>query len=176
MPTNPVIENILSRRSVRSFTKQEISNEDISIILQAAIHAPSANNRQLWRFTVQRDKVFLKKLAEQIAAERDMSDPYDFYSPDTLILVSAPKDYAFALQDCSCAIQNIFLAASSLGIGSVWINQLLGICDKKLIRALLDEMDMPADHDVIACAALGYAAEKISQKTDKRTDVICFAK
>ena len=60
--------------------------------------------------------------------------------------------------DCACAMQNIFLAAKSLGIGSCWINQLGQTCDDPDVRAFLTKLGIPENHRVYGCAALGYAA------------------
>ena len=60
--------------------------------------------------------------------------------------------------DCACAMQNIFLAAKSLGIGSCWINQLGQTYDDPEVRAFLTKLSIPENHRVYGCAALGYAA------------------
>lgn len=57
--------------------------------------------------------------------------------------------------DCACALENIFLAATSLGIGSCWINQIGQNCDDPDVRALLTVLGVPENHKVYGCAALG---------------------
>ena len=70
----------------------------------------------------------------------------------------------------ACAMENIFLAAHSLGIGSVWINQLQGICDEPSIREILNDFGIPADHIVYGMAALGYADDvKAEKKADRKS-------
>ena len=66
--------------------------------------------------------------------------------------------------DCACAMQNIFLAAKSLGIGSCWINQLGQTCDDPDVRAFLMKLGVPENHRVYGCAALGYAPEGAPMK------------
>jgi nitroreductase len=61
------------------------------------------------------------------------------------------------MEDNACALQNIFLAAHSFGVGSVWINQIRDICDSERIRPILTELHIPADHIIYGMAALGYA-------------------
>ena len=56
----------------------------------------------------------------------------------------------------ACALENIFLAANSYGVGSVWINQLQNICDTPAIRDILNDFGVPANHVVYGMAALGY--------------------
>jgi nitroreductase len=159
---NPVLENIYTRRSIRSFTEEKINKEDLDLILKAAISAPSGMNKQSFRFTVIRNKEKMSELAREIAVEleRDV-EKYNFFLPDVLILVSDDRENSNGLADCACAQENIFLSAHSLGIGSVWINQLKLICDKPKIRALLDEYEIPESHIVWGMAALGYPKDNI---------------
>lgn len=154
---NPVIENILTRRSIRSFTGEAIKEEELQQILKAAIHAPSGMNKQSFRFTVLRNKEKMSRLAREIALEleRDV-EKYNFFLPSAIIMVSNDRDNGNGLADCACALENIFLAANSLGIGSCWINQLKLICDQPKIRNILNEFEIPDNHIVWGMAALGY--------------------
>ena len=155
---NEAIKNILERRSVRKFSDKEIPGEELELIIKAGLYAPSAMNKQTWKFTVLTDSGDIQELAKAIAKQLDRAD-YDMYKPTALIIPSNERESKFGRDDNACALQNIFLAASSLGIGSVWINQLHGICDEPEIRALLDKYGIPADHIVFGMAALGYSAE-----------------
>jgi len=155
---NAVLENIFSRRSIRSFKPQPIPREDLELIMKAAIHAPTGMNIQNWQFTVVLDSAKMQSLARVIAAELGLAESYNFNNPAALVLVSTPAGAKNGIADCSCALENIFLAANSLGIGSYWINQLKDICDKPDIRAELDKLGLPYNHLVWGMAALGYEA------------------
>ena len=155
---NEAIKNILERRSVRKFSDKEIPKEELDLIIKAGLYAPSAMNKQTWQFTVLTNTEDIQELAKAIAKQLDRAD-YNMYKPTALIIPSNSKDSKFGRDDNACALENIFLAASSLGIGSVWINQLHGICDEPEIRALLNKYGIPADHIVFGMAALGYSAE-----------------
>lgn len=155
---NETMKAILERRSIRSFTDQKIPVEDLKTIVDAARYAPTAMNRQLCQFTVIQNKDAIEKLAAAIRAELGR-EKYDFYKPDCMILASTPRDCVHGVEDCACALENMFLAAHSLGIGSVWINQLRGICDAPKIRPVLTELEIPVSHLIHGMAALGYAAE-----------------
>jgi len=165
---NEVLQAIKERRSIRAFTGQKISREKLELIMEAARYAPSAKNRQLTRFTVIQKQELIIKLYQAIALELGRGGEYDFLGADVMILASNEKDNPHAVEDCACALENIFLAAYSLGIGSVWINQLKGICDAPRIRAVLRELKVPDSHLVWGMAALGYPAEKPVR--EKRTD------
>ena len=88
---NEVIKNILGRRSVRKFTDREISKDDLEQIVTAGIHAPSGMNKQLWHFSVVKNKDLIDSLAKAIG-EILGRDGYDFYRPTALILVSNDRD------------------------------------------------------------------------------------
>ncbi len=152
---NDIIKNILTRRSVRTFSDKQISKEDIQTLLEVALYAPSGRGQQTWKFTAIINHEIISSLAEVIGEVLNR-DNYDFYKPTALIIASNTKDSRWAKEDNACALQNIFLAAHSMNIGSVWINQLNDICDNDRIRAVLNELNIPENHDVFGIAALGY--------------------
>ena len=152
---NETIQTILTRRSTRKFLNKPIPKEDLDLLIQAALHAPSGMGKQTWQFTVVKNRAKIQELAAAIAVVLGR-EGYDMYAPEVLIIPSNEADSRFGKEDNACALENIFLAAHSLGIGSVWINQLQGICDQPEIRAILKEFEIPDDHVVYGMAALGY--------------------
>lgn len=87
--------------------------------------------------------------------------------PPTLVIVSNEPTQWWAAMDCACTLENIFLAAKSLGIGSCWINQLGQTCDDPDVRAFLTKLGVPESHKVYGCAALGYAPADAPVKEKK---------
>lgn len=81
---NPVIENLLTRRSVRAFQEKEIPEAQLEQILEAARYAPSAMARQTWKFTAVVNREKIQKLAAAMSAELGRSG-YDMYSPGKYI-------------------------------------------------------------------------------------------
>lgn len=118
---NQTMETILTRRSIRSFQEKPIPEENMKQIVDAALHAPSAMGRQTWKFTVVMNREKIQKLAKAVGKVLGRED-YDMYRPEALVIPSNEKDSRFGRDDNACAMENIFLAAHSLGIGSVWIN------------------------------------------------------
>ena len=163
---NAVIENILTRRSYRSFTDRKIAREDLELIAKAGQYAPSAMNRQTFQITVVTNEEIIKKLYTAIPKYMDGIDPatYCFYNSKHLMLISDLASSEIGQMDCACVAENIFLAANSLDIGSVWINQLRNTSDGEEVRAALTEAGVPADHRVWVIAALGYPTQKITDK------------
>ena len=152
---NETMKIIHTRRSIRKFSDEKVSEEILKDLVSAAMHAPSGMCRKTWQFTVVSNQEKISKLASTIAKVLGR-DGYDMYKPTAIIIPSNKRDSVWGRDDNACALQNIFLAAWSFGVGSVWINQLSDICDNSEIRQLLDEMEIPEDHIVYGIAALGY--------------------
>ena len=114
---NAVMEAIVSRRSVRAFEKKELPAEALEEILKAATYAPSGKNQQTWQFTVVKSREKIKQLAGLV--ETELNRPgYNMYEPEVIIIPSNDRESPFGMEDNACAMENIFLAAWSFGIGS----------------------------------------------------------
>ena len=116
-----------------------------------------------------------RELADAIGKELGR-DGYDMYKPAALVIPSNLRDSKFGKEDDACALQNIFLAAYSYGVGSVWINQLNGICDHAPVRAMLTKLGIPEDHVVYGMAALGYADPEAPKGEFRRAGEVSFVK
>lgn len=168
---NEVLKNIRTRHSVRTYTQRQVSDADLALILAAATMAPNGMHLETWHFTAIQNPDVLVRLNEAVKGafaksseprlkERGHSATYCcYYHAPTLVLVSNEPTQWWAAMDCACALENMFLAAASLGIGSCWINQIGQTCDDSGVRALLTELGVPANHKVYGCAALGYEPE-----------------
>ena len=174
---NPVIQNILSRRSIRQFKDDEIPENILKLLVKTAYHAPSGHNMQTWQFTVINDKENierLKKAAAKAAAANKVYF-YGFENPAALILVSNDSRNVNGCQDASAAAQNIMLAACSLGIGSVWLNPLMTLRDKEPVKSLLDEFGIPSGHIIWSTVALGYPLAD-GKRLAKKENVVRWVK
>jgi nitroreductase len=114
------LETIHTRRSVRSFTKASVSSEQVTILLQAAMDAPSANDQRPWRFVVVRDRATLDRLAKATPWATPLS-----HAPLGIIVFADTSAGLFnkelAIVDCGLAAQNLMLAARAEGLGTVWL-------------------------------------------------------
>lgn len=172
---NATMKTILERRSIRSFSSEPIADEILKDLADAAMHAPSGMCRKIWKFTVVSNKEVIEKLIKVI--ERVLERPgYNMYNPVAIIIPSNNRDNKFGREDNACALQNIFLAAESYGVGSVWINQLTDICDEPEVREVLTEMEIPTDHIVYGIAALGYANPNEPKPTYREIGEVKFIK
>lgn len=152
---NEIINAILTRRSIRSYTDKNISKQDMDLILKAAMYAPTARNLQYWRFLVIQDKANMAKL-EKI-------QPYNtlLNSANAAIIVCSDMENEVAqkyyMQDCGASIQNIMLAATSLGIGSITLG-LYPNADQ--VTAIKEQFNIPENVAPIGIVALGYPNEE----------------
>lgn len=157
---NPILENMIKRRSVRKFQKKEIPQTVLEEILMAGTWAPSGRNTQCWQFTVLRKEENIQKLARAVGKAAGMGPDYCFYDPACYILVSCPKGYRNSAQDCCAATENILLAAEALGVQSCWINQVRVTDEDPTVRQLLTGFGVPEDHHVEVSISLGYGTYK----------------
>lgn len=172
---NETMNVILSRRSIRNFTDESISEDILKDSVDAAMHAPSGMCKKTWKFTVVTNIEIIKKLAEAIKKVLNR-EQYTMYNPVAIIIPSNDRENIFGREDNACALQNIFLAAHSYGVGSVWINQLTNICDDPEIRNILNELEIPENHIVYGLAALGYPDKTKEERPYREIGEIKFVK
>ena len=124
-------------------------------------------NKQTWQFTAITNKEKIRKLAKLVEKILDRKG-YNFYDPAVLVLTTNERESKWNREDNACALENMFLAAHSMGIGSVWINQLQEIGDHEEVRAFLRSVGVPDEHLVYGIAALGYADGETPLKSEKK--------
>jgi nitroreductase len=169
---NETLKAIKTRRSIRSYKPEQIRQEELDAILEAAIYAPSAMNQQPWHFTVIRDQKLLDHISVEVSksldeigdewwAERktDETKPpwHLFYHAPTVVLISGRVDAKCPLIDCSAASENMMLAAESMGIGSCWIGLIHFFLDKEEAASVLD---VPDGYRPYYAICLGYNAKE----------------
>ena len=120
---NPVLESIAGRRSIRGYKAEQISARQLDALLTAAAQAPSARNLQPWHFTVVQNKALLQEISDETNKNANREENGDvFYSAPTVIFLSCDAEAnKWARIDCGIAVENIALAAHSIGLGSVII-------------------------------------------------------
>lgn len=120
---NAVLQAIADRRSNRGYNSRQLTEEELDAILRAAVQAPSARNSQPWHFCVVQDAALLKAYSDdynRLQGNDTGRDVLFFGAPTVVFIltpVEAPTD--FAQVDCGIAVQNMALAAHSIGLGSV---------------------------------------------------------
>ena len=152
------IDIILSRRSMRRYTDEDVSNTDMVRLLEAGMAAPSAKNRQPWHFVVVRDKEMLKKLSE--------AHPYGKMLAGAAAAIAVCGDMNVApdywIQDCSAATENILIAVTSMGLGAVWLG-----CHPRpeRVAAIRKILGIPEHFGVLSLISIGHPAEEKEPRT-----------
>ncbi len=154
---NEVLNAIFTRHSVRSFKEEKLKREELELLLKAAAAAPTARNLQLFGFIALTNREKIEQLAA-LTGEVVGRDLKGFYKPAALIIPYTKAEAVYGADDNACAMENIYLAAHSLGIGCVWINQLRDGCKDDKVREILRGIGVPDDCVIYGCAAVGYPA------------------
>lgn len=161
------IETILSRRSIRSYTSEPVTRSDIIKILEAARWAPSGLNNQPWKFIVVQDRNTIDKLAgcTRYSAIVRGANVIIAVFLDTETMYNHTKD----VQAIGAAIQNMLLACWELGLGSVWLGEILN--NKEQVNLILNA---PESLDLMAAIAIGHPDRSKTSSSRKELKEIAF--
>lgn len=183
---NETIKTILARRSVRSYEQKPVEAEKINAILECAQFAPSARNLQPWHFTVITSRTMLDRISAEnrkilLASPDEMarkaaSDPgFDsFRSAPMAIIVSGRKDAAYAAGDCANAVENMAVAACSLGLGSCYLGSFKMCLEAAQGAELLAELKIPEGYAPLYALSIGYGNETFGDRAARLPDTITY--
>jgi nitroreductase len=162
-----LFEAIRSRRSIRSYTEKKVTDEELKRILEAATWAPSACNKQSWRFVIVRKPENIEKLYK--AASYSTQDQTFVKKAKVVIVVCSDlniyktfphKERAlslFSIQETAAATQNLLLAAHGLGLGACWVSL---FSDEQVKKAL----SLPKGMRPVVIIPLGHTKSKTNPK------------
>ncbi|CCO22343.1 nitroreductase family protein [Maridesulfovibrio hydrothermalis] len=164
---NPVLEALINRRSIRKFTDEPVSREDITAILEAGRWAPSGRNNQPWRFMViHQDDHRAAKLSECTKYGHIVKEAKVLFCIllERESIYNKMKDH----QGTGGCIQNMMLAAHSLGIGTVWLGEILN-----QEKQVLDILGLSADkYELQVVIAAGHPDQKGSSKRKELSELM----
>ena len=193
---NQVFDVIKSRRSVRRYLPKQIKEEELNAIIEAASYAPSGHNCQPWHFTIIQNKALIesmnKKIKQQMvlsshdwANRMGASEQYHvFHHAPTVVIVSGDKtatsplpldgtDIRYTpLVDCAAGVENILLAAESLGIGSCW----LGVVNLFFELPEVKKLGIPDSYQPYFAVTLGYkdTSTALQVAPKRRTGIVNY--
>ncbi|MDI6766782.1 MAG: nitroreductase family protein [Bacteroidota bacterium] len=150
------MNSIFKRRSIRQYTKQEVSEDDVKNLLEAAMCAPSASNVRPWHFVVVRDKAMLEKLS--------LTHQYAYMVKNASVAIVVCGDYTlhthkdYWVLDCSAAAENILIEVTELNLGAVWV----AVYPRETrIEHVRNVLKLPENIIPLCVIPMGYPAEKI---------------
>jgi len=157
---NPVQSAIRSRRSIREFTSEQVTRAALHEIVAAGIWAPSGLNNQPWRFILVRDRATREKLAGLTHYS------HIIIGAPALIVVFLDRDAMYNdvkdHQAAGACIQNMLLATEELGLGAVWLGQILQNSAKVNVIFSLDDR-----FELMAVLAIGHPRNR-NQKSQRK--------
>lgn len=159
-----VFEAINTRRSIRRYSKDPVSEDLVVKILEAGRWAPSADNSQPWNFIVLRDSEVRRKVAEAATYGKFLAD-----APVGIVVVIDPEASTHSVEDGAIATQNMLLAAHALGLGACWIGAYNSVYENRVKEIL----SVPKDKWLLSIISIGFPAESPT-KTRKELGKIVF--
>ena len=151
------LDMLLTRRSVRAYKPDPVPTALLEEVLRAGTYAPTGGGRQSPVLVAVTDKAARDEISRLNAAVMGKdTDPY--YGAPVLVLALADPASSTWVEDASCALENMMLAAHALGLGSVWVHREREIFDSAEGKALLREWGLPETLRGVGAIALGYAA------------------
>lgn len=160
-PSQVVMNNILARKSVRAYQSTPVPDDMVQTLLRAGMAAPSAVNKQPWHFVVVNDTAILRQLALNGRGSAPLST-----APLAIVVCGnlqkqLDNGMEYWPQDCSAAVENILLSATSMGLGTVWMG---GYPNKERADVTQKALGLPSYLMPLATIAVGYPAENPDPK------------
>jgi len=159
-----VFDAIRKRRSVRSYQDRPVEKEKLEKVLEAARLAPSAKNRQEWRFIVVTDEEKIKMLVDACKGQRFVGE-----APVVIVGLADPSVSRWYKVDIGIAMEHMALEAVELGLGTCWI----GAFYPEKVKEILD---IPDEKEVVALLTLGYPKDEGERITSRKSlnEIVCY--
>ena len=152
---NETLKVIKNRRSVRGYKSDKVPDELLNAVLEAGTYAPTGRGKQSPVIIAITSPKYRKIIAELNA--KVMGADYDpYYGAPVVVLVLADGNANTFVEDGCCVLENMMLAAESLGLGSVWVHREREIFDSAEGKKLLDEWGLSQSLRGVGSIALGY--------------------
>lgn len=185
---NVTVENILLRKSIRSYKQEQIKPEQLDVLIRCGINAPSAMNKQSWEIRIIQNPELLKKIKDgfvnyakngpmkNILGDR-LDDPNFciFYNAPTLIVIANDVNNNFSQIDCGLMGGNILLAAQSMNIGTCVLGStVIYLNSPEGHDKILPALNLPEGYRPLYGIALGYKNETPAAKPrdEKKVQII----
>ncbi len=166
---NEVLETIRSRRSIRSYKSDPVPRELIEQVLEAGMYAPTGKGMQSPIILAVTDKAVRDKLSAMNAKIMG-SDSDPFYGAPVVLVVLADRSKPNHVYDGTLVMENLMLAAHSLGLGSCWINRAREEFDSEEGKQLLKSLGITGDYEGIGHCILGWAKAPAPAAKPRKAD------
>ena len=168
---NEVLKTIRSRRSVRAYKRDAVPQELLREICEAGTYAPTGGGRQSPTIIAVTNEKYRNELA-RLNAEVVGKDTDPYYGAPVIILVLAEGTASTFVEDGSCVLENMMLAAASLELGSVWVHREREIFDSENGKSLLRERGLDETLRGVGSIALGYPASEPGEPAKRKDNYV----
>ncbi len=169
--SNEVLNTIKTRRAVRAYKPDCVPAELLDAVLEAGTYAPTGGGHQSPVIIAVASEKYRREISELNAGVMGgTGDPY--YGAPVIVLVLADGAASTFVEDGSCVLENMMLAAAALGLGSVWVHREREIFDSERGKALLREWGLPETLRGVGSIALGYPAAAPGEAAKRKDNYI----
>ena len=168
-PADAVIENIMTRRSIRRYLPRPVNRDTMQIILKCGINAPNGMNKQSWEVRVVDNPEFIdgvtelfKKAHPQMAQDAGFKNM--FRNAPTVAFIAHDPSYGCSQIDCGLLGANMILSAWSLGIGSCCLGGPTAFMKSAEAAPYLERLGFSKGYELLYCIAFGYPDETPAAK------------
>ena len=173
---NAVLHALCTRRSVRSYdSTKPVEQEKIQAVLTAGQYAPTGMNRMPTKFVVIRNPEMLHQLSNQNAEIMGAADRDPFYGAPVILIVLANKDIPTYKYDGSLVMGNFMNAATSLGLGSIWVHRAKEEFESEFGKKILADLGIEGNYEGIGHCVLGYAANEVPEAAPRKDNYVYYA-
>ena len=168
---NEALNNLMTRRSIRSYQPKQVEKELLEQVLQAGIYAPTGGGRQTPVIIAVQDEKTVQQLSRMNAAVMGTkSDP--FYGAPTVLVVLAERSRGTYLLDGASVITTLLNAAHAVGLGSCWIHRAKEEFESEEGKALLKQWGIEGDFEGVGHVILGYPAGDAPEPAPRKANYI----
>lgn len=181
---NQTIQDIISRRSVKKYLDKPVPEELVEQIVKAGTYAPTGMNRQSPIIIAVTNKEMRDRLSTinlnivkgfNLTTTSGHGDP--FYGAPVVLVVLAKKEIGTRIYDGSLVMENMMIAANSLGLGSCWIHRAKETFECEAGKQILQELGIPDEYEGIGNCIVGYAApDALKPQVARKDDYIVWVK
>lgn len=173
---NAVVENIMTRRSIRKYKSEPVNREILDKIMECGINAPNGQNRQSWEVRIVDNPATMEKIKDIMAKGNPDMKPEAvkgcFRGAPVMVFIARDPEYPFSAYDCGLLSGNIMLSAWSYGVGSVCLGiPVRFIMGNEKCQPVLDMLGFSEGYEFCLCVALGYPDETPDAKPRKMEKV-----
>lgn len=171
-----MLEVIRTRSSIRAYADQELSSEQLETLLEAALQAPTAQNRQEFHLSVvKKGHPVLAAIEEERSKIKGIQAPNNFYYDAPLVLfISAEKDFKWGELDAGIVVENIHLAAQGMGLGSLIIGCVRDALSQEKKQYFSEKLNFPDGYEFKIAIALGYPATEKEPHTYEAKNQVSY--